>query len=55
MKLFALIALLFLPLAAFAQEFIPLTGIPGLQELRAAGNGDTLSDFFNALYIGAAI
>ena len=57
MKLFALIALLFLPLAAFAQEFIPLTGIPGLQELRAAGNGDTLSDFFNALYkicIGAA-
>lgn len=55
-KLLALLFLLALPALATAQEFVPLTGLPGLEGIASAGGG-SLPDFFNALYricIGAA-
>ncbi len=60
MKYFLLTLALLLPAAAFAQEstqFVPLTGLPGLDSLTNAGGASSLSGFFNALYrvcIGAA-
>lgn len=58
MKYLLLALALLVPSFALAQtgEFVPLTGLPGLDTLATAGNG-SLPDFFNTLYklcIGAA-
>lgn len=54
MKKILLLALVFVPFIVGAQEFIPLTNLPGIEE---AASSDTLPAFFNNLYklcIGAA-
>lgn len=56
MKYLLLLSLILLPAAAHAADFVPLTSLPGLDNLSTAGTG-SLADFFNQLYrlcIGAA-
>ncbi|HYD93027.1 MAG TPA: hypothetical protein VEB18_01045 [Candidatus Paceibacterota bacterium] len=55
-KYLAILLLAASPLIVSAQEFIPLTGLPGLNEIQSAASS-SLPDFFNMLYrlcIGAA-
>jgi hypothetical protein len=49
-RLFTLLLLFFLPLLSFAQDFVPLVGIPYLE---TSADERSLGDYVNALYIAA--